>query len=367
MLEIIISLIAISTIAAILALFLEVADRHIADYGEKQIIVNDEKNLVVKGGKPLLFLLAEEGIFLPSACGGKGTCAYCKVKVLEGGGPVLPTETPYLDSNELKENVRISCQLKVKEDVQIRIPEQLFLVKEYRVRVERVEQVTPEIKYIHFNILSPKEGISFKAGQYVQLEIPKYKLTKEPEFRAYSIASSPYEHETVGLIITKVPKGVVSTYVHEHLEVNDELIMRGPFGEFFLRDSDRDILMIATGSGLAPIRSMLFQIKKEMNQRKITLFFGDKKADDLLYYDELREYETTMSNFTYIPTLSRATEKDKWKGEKGRVTDLIKKLVPDNSNIDVYICGLPAMVNSCLEVLTKKGIPPDQISFDKFE
>lgn len=367
MFETLLGLLVISVIAALLALLLEVADRYIADYGERHILVNDEKDLVVKGGKSLLFSLADQGIFLPSACGGKGTCGLCKLKVLGGGGPVLPTETPHLDADELAQSVRISCLLKVKEDMQVRIPEELFLVKEYQVRVEQIKQLAPDVKYLQFRILSPAEGITFKAGQYVQLEVPKYALTKEPEFRAYSITSPPYDHDTVGLIITKVPKGAVTTYVHEYLQVNDELIMRGPFGEFRLHDSDREMLMIATGSGIAPFRSMLYQIENEGIQRKTTLFFGDKKPADLLYYDELRELEGDMSNFTYIPTLSRATEQDNWEGEKGRVTDLIKKYVPDNPNMDVYICGLPAMVNSCQEILVQKGVPPEQIRFDKFE
>ena len=159
----------------------------------------------------------------------------------------------------------------------------------------------------------------------------------------------------------------MTTYVHEYLQVNEELTMRGPFGEFCLLDSDRDRVMIATGSGIAPIRSMLSEISKEMAPQETTFFFGDRKPVDLLYYDEMRKLEGSLANFKYIPTLSRATEKDKWEGEKGRVTDLIKKYVPDNSNIDVYICGLPVMVNSCLEVLAQKGVPPEQICFDKFE
>ncbi len=358
MLQILIGLLAISTIAAVLALLLEIADRYIADYGEKHILINDEKDLLVKGGRPLLFTLGEQGIFLPSACGGKGTCGYCKAKVLEGGGPVLPTETPYLDINELTQNVRISCQLKVKEDLKVQIPEELFLVK---------ERLTPDVKNVQFRILAPEEGIAFKAGQYVQLEIPKYELTSEPEFRAYSIASPPFEHHMVELIITKVPEGAVSTYAHEYLQINEELIMRGPFGEFCLRDSDREMLMIATGSGLAPIHSMLRQMKQEGTIKKTTLFFGDRKPEDLLYYDALRELERTVADFTYIPTLSRTTEEDHWTGEKGRVTDLIKKYIPDQSSIDVYICGVPAMVESCLELLTQKGVPPEQICFDKFE
>lgn len=367
MTEIFLGLIAIAVIAALLALLLEVADRYIADYGEKHIVVNEEKDLVVEGGRPLLFSLADEGIYLPSACGGKGTCAYCKAKVLEGGGPVLPTETPYLSEEELEQHVRITCQLKVKDDLKIQIPEELFLVKAFRVKVVRIDALSPDVKGVQFEILSPEEGITFKPGQYVQLEIPKYERTKEPEFRAYSISSSPDEHHKVDLLITKVPEGDVSTYVHDYLKSGEELTIRGPFGDFYLRNSNRDILMIATGSGLAPIYSMIDQIKKQGFQRKVTLFFGDKKPADLLYYDKLSELDRTTANFTYIPTVSRATEEDNWQGENGRVTDLIKKYIPDNAQIDVYICGIPAMVESCLEILSQKGVPVEQVMFDKFE
>ncbi|MBW1799503.1 MAG: 2Fe-2S iron-sulfur cluster binding domain-containing protein [Deltaproteobacteria bacterium] len=367
MISIIIGLLIISAIGALLALLLEIADSCLADYGEKHILINDKKDLLIKGGNPLLSTLMEQGIFIPSACGGKGTCSYCKVKVLEGGGPVLPTERPYLGPEELNDHVRLSCQVKVKEDVKIEIPEELFLVKQFRVKLQGLEDLTPEIKGLKLEILSPGEGITFKPGQYVQLEVPKYKLTRGSEYRAYSIASSSERHHEVGLIITKAPGGAVSTYVHDYLNAGDELVINGPYGDFFLRESDRDILMIATGSGLAPIRSILFQIENERIQRAAALFFGARTRKDLYYYDEMKSLEERLANFTYIPTLSRATDEDKWEGEKGRVTSLIEKHIPENASIDVYICGSPAMVESCLELLKKKGVPSDRIFFDKFE
>ncbi|MEN8258566.1 MAG: 2Fe-2S iron-sulfur cluster binding domain-containing protein [Thermodesulfobacteriota bacterium] len=367
MLDLLIGLAIISAIVAFLAFLLEVADRYLADYGERHVLINEERDLKVTGGRSLLFTLADEGVFLPSACGGKGTCAYCKVQVMEGGGQVLPTETPYLTLNELSQHVRLACQLKVKEDLKVQVPDELFLVKEFRVRVEQIKKFTPDINFVSFRILSPAEGISFRAGQYVQLEVPKYELTAEPEFRAYSIASPPAEEHELGLLITRVPEGVVSTYVHEYLKEGDELTLRGPFGEFCLRESERELLMIATGSGLAPIRSMLNQIKQGGSAKKVTLFFGDRRPEDLLCYDEMLEFERTMANFTYVPTLSRTTEQDDWSGEKGRVTDLIKKYIPDNPPLDAYICGIPAMVHSCHDLLIKKGLPPERICFDKFE
>ncbi|MDB4444604.1 2Fe-2S iron-sulfur cluster binding domain-containing protein [bacterium] len=367
MLQLILSLLALSGIGALLALLLEIADSYIANYGESHILINNEKDVVVEGGSPLLFSLMENEIFIPSACGGKGTCSMCKLRVLDGGGPVLPTETPYLNKDEMHNNVRLSCQVKVRNDLKIEIPEELFLVKEFLVRVGEIEDLTPSMKALHLKILTPEEGISFKAGQYIQLEVPKYELTRGPEYRAYSVASGAGEAHDLELVITKVPDGAVTTYVHDYLKINEELRINGPYGDFYLRDSDRDILFIATGSGLAPIKSMLHQIEKEEIKRKTTLFFGARTRKDLLYYEKLRDFEKHIPNFAFVPTLSRPTEEDQWDGEKGRVTDLIEKHIPENANIQVYICGAPTMVDSCEDILKKKGIPVEQIFYDKFE
>lgn len=366
MVQLILSLLIISLIGAVLALLLEIADSYIADYGEKHILINEQKDLIVKGGNPLLFSLMDEGIFIPSACGGKGTCAYCKVKVLEGGGPVLPTETPYLSPDEIKEHVRLSCQVKVKSDLRMEIPEELFLIKEFKVKVEKIENLTPDIKGIRLSILLPEEGIVFKPGQYIQLQVPKYELTKEPEYRAYSIASSAEDHQNLELVITKVPGGAVSTYVHDYMKVGEELFINGPYGDFYLRASERDILLIATGSGLAPIKSMLDQMEREQIQRKTTFFFGARTRRDLYYVEQLKGLEEKIPNYTFVPTLSRPIEQDEWEGEKGRVTDLIEKYVPENAPLEAYICGAPAMVESCEQLLKKKGIPEELLFYDKF-
>jgi Na+-transporting NADH:ubiquinone oxidoreductase subunit F len=365
--QLITSVLVISWIGAVLALLLELADRFIADYGECQILINQEKELKVQGGSPLLFSLQDEGIFIPSACGGKGTCAYCKVNVLEGGGPVLPTETPYLSAKELEENVRLSCQVKVRNDLSIEIPDDLFLIEEFKVQVDRIEDLTPYIKGLTLEIKASEEGIIFKPGQYIQLEIPKYKLSSAPEFRAFSMASLPEESNKIELYVGLVEKGVVSTYVHDFLKEGDELVMRGPFGDFYYKDADRDILMIATGTGLAPIMSILRYMRKEQIQRKITLFFGTRTGEDLYSVEELKNLEKELSNFTYVPTLSREPYNSPWEGERGRVTALIEKHIHEGPDLDVYICGNAEMVESCLGALKKKGIPEDQIYFDKFD
>jgi Na+-transporting NADH:ubiquinone oxidoreductase subunit F len=254
----------------------------------------------------------------------------------------------------------------VRNDLEIELPAELFLIKEFKVRVGRIVDMTPFIKSVTLEILSPEEGISFKPGQYIQLEVPKYKLSKEPEYRAFSMSSSSKESHSVELYVGLVEKGVVSTYVHEFLEEEEELIMRGPFGDFYFRDSEREILLIATGTGLAPIMSILRHIQSERIQRKSTLFFGTRYQEDLFKVDELRVMEKEIPTFTYIPTLSREAEDTHWEGKRGRVTDLIDELLPERADYDVYICGNPEMVDSCAERLLKKGVSADHIYFDKF-
>lgn len=363
--ELLTSVSIVCGIGVVLALLLELANKYLADYGEKRILINNEKEIIVTGGSPLLSTLKSENIFIPSACGGKGTCAYCKISVLEGGGPVLPTETPYLSAEELETDIRLSCQVKVKEDLKIQIPEELFLVKEFRAKVIEITDLTHEIKGLKMDLLSPEEGIIFKPGQYVQLEVPKYEKSSTPEFRAYSISSDSKEHSRIELVITKVPEGAVTTYVHEYLKKGDEITLYGPYGDFYVRDSDRGILLIATGSGLAPMKSILYQIDENNIQRETILFFGEKTKGELYYYDELKNLESKLHNFKFYPTLSRADDEE-WDGERGRVTNLIEKHVPENAPFDVYLCGAPPMIESCMELLIQKGIPEDHMFFDKF-
>lgn len=356
----------VSFIAALLALLLELADRFIADYGECRLHINRQKELMVKGGNPLLFTLQEAGIFIPSACGGKGTCAYCKVKVLEGGGPVLPTEMPFLSEAEMKDHVRLSCQVKVRQDMAIDIPEDLFLIREYEAEVGNLVDLTSQVKGVFLTILRPEEGIIFKPGQYIQLEVPKYKLSRSAEYRAYSIASDPHDHKGIELHVGLFEKGIVSTYVHKYLRTGDRVTVRGPFGDFYVRETDREILLIATGTGLAPMMSILRYMRKSGEKKHATLFFGTQYQKGLYCIDELSEMEKSLPSFSFIPILSREAEDSGWKGERGRVTDLISRRIPEGADIDVYICGNADMVDSCEALLAKKKIPLEHIYYDKF-
>jgi len=366
MLQTILGLLTLSGFAGFLALCLEVADMYFANYGECDIRINDgEREYTVQGGGHLLGALGDQGIFVPSACGGRGSCGLCKLRVLEGAGPLLPTETPYLSPEERANHVRLSCQVKVRNNLSIQIPPELFLIREYSARVERIRNLTEDIKEIRLSLLEP-DTMEFKGGQYIQFEIPEYAGADEPVYRAYSLASGPGEPRRLTLIVTRVPDGVASTYIHTELREGNEVRINGPYGEFYLRESARDILMVATGSGLAPIMSLLHQMADQRIQRKATVVFGARQRKDLFYLEELEGFKERIPSLEVIFTLSRPSEEDRWQGERGRVTEVIPKIVHPGHEVEAYICGNPAMVESCEELLVRLGVPRERIYYDKF-
>lgn len=365
--QIIITTVSISAISAIFAFLLTIAERTIGNYGEVNITINDDKKLTVNGGSSLLSTLIEEKIFIPSACGGKGTCGYCKVKVLEGGGPILPTEIPFMTEEEIKKGIRLSCQCKVKQDIKIEIPEELFNVKEYTAVVEEMEDVTSVIKRVKLR-LAEGEEINFKPGQYIQFKAPKYEGNDEEVYRAYSIASSPLDKNHIELFIGYVPNGICTTYVHKYLKVGDKVQLNGPYGDFYFQeDSQREIVMVAAGTGIAPILSILRYMKEKDIKRKATFFFGARTPADLMLTDFFKELEETMYDFKYVPTLSRVTEEHNWQGERGRVNVAIEKYLENGDNKEAYLCGNKAMIETMVTALTAKGIPEELIYFDKFD
>ncbi|MDF2547186.1 MAG: oxidoreductase [Anaerosolibacter sp.] len=361
-----ITVIVITAIAGILALLLALANSYIANYGECKIIINDEKEVSVEGGNSLLTSLRDSQIFIPSACGGKGSCAYCKVSVIEGGGPVLSTELPYLSAQEMKNNVRLSCQCKVKENMKIQIPEELFNVKEFRGLVEKLVDLSPTIKFLRLKLIEPLQ-ITFKPGQYIQLKAPIYQGNNEEVYRAYSVASNTNESDHIDLIIGYVPNGICTTYIHEFLKEGDEVLFNGPYGDFYLQDNDREMILIAVGTGMAPMRAILYQMLSQGTTRKATYFFGARTLEDLILTEEMKSFEEKLSDFTFSPCLSRPTPADGWTGEVGRVTDLIDKYIVDGENKEAYLCGSKSMIESTIEALKKKGIPENLIYYDKFD
>lgn len=356
---------SLTGISAIFALLLTIADRTIGNYGEVQLTINDDKQFTVEGGSTLLSTLIEEKIFIPSACGGKGTCGYCKVQVHEGGGPTLATELPFLTEEEMKEDVRLSCQCKVKSDIKIEIPEELFNVKEFDATVEEIVDLTSVIKLIRIK-LPEGEEVNFKAGQYVQLKAPLYEGNDEEVYRAYSIASSPSDKTHIELVIGYVPEGVATTYVHHHLNVGDDVNINGPYGDFYYQDNDREMILVAVGTGVAPILSILNHMKENNVQRKAIFYFGAKTPEDLFMLDYFKELEETLYDFKFVPCLSRTSEEHNWEGFKGRVNNAIDEYITDPDNKEAYLCGNEPMINSVVESLTKKGVSEELIYFDKF-
>lgn len=349
----------------LLAVLLTLADRTIANYGEKKLVINEDKEYIVKGGSTLLSALIDEKVFIPSACGGKGTCGYCKVKVLEGGGQVLPTELPWLSKEELKENIRLSCQCKIKEDIKIYIPEELFNVKEYEATVELLEDMTPEIKKVRLR-LNKGEEIHFKPGQYIQLKVPTYDGNDEEIYRAYSIASSPKDKNFLDLYIGYTG-GIATTYVHKFLKEGDKVYINGPYGDFYYHDNkEKEMVLVAVGTGIAPILSILNYMADNEIDRKATFYFGAKTPEDLLELELIKSLEKRIPSFKFLPTLSRVKEEHNWTGAKGRVNVQLEKYIESADNKEAYLCGSPAMIDTVVELLKKKGFTDENIFYDKF-
>ena len=356
---------ALCGLGTFLAILMVIADATIANYGDVKVTINGDTTFEAEGGRPLLATLMAEKIFIPSACGGKGSCGYCKVKVKSDVGEILPTELPWLTEEEKNENIRLSCQLKVKQDMEIEIPEELFNVKEYRATVESLVDLTYDIKEVTLRLLEPSV-ISFTPGQYVQFQVPEYELADESVYRAYSVSSPAADPGQVQLEIRLVPNGICTTYVHEHLKVGDEVILNGPYGDFRLSDTDADIVFIAGGSGMAPIKSMLHRMEEEQNPRKAMYFFGARSTKDLFLVEEMREFEKKLPDFTFMPALSEPEQGEAWDGEVGLITDVVDRYVESEGKVEGYLCGSPGMIDACIRVLTSKGVDESRIFYDKF-
>ena len=312
-----------------------------------------------------LSTLSEQGIFIPSACGGKATCGLCKVKIMDGAGPLLPTEEPYLSEQERADGYRLSCQVKVKQDLRLFIPEALFNIRAYTAKVTQIDRLTHDIKGVRLSLIEP-ETIRFKAGQYVQLYTKPYGKVKETVFRAYSMASVPSDNTAVELIVRQVPEGICTTFVHEALKVGDTVKISGPFGDFYLRGQAKDLIFIAGGSGLAPIRSLILDIIEKDLPYQMTFFFGAVTRKDLYYLDFFHDLARQHSQFTFVPALSSPAPQDQWEGETGLITDVVARYIDDGSDKEAYLCGSPGMIQACLKVLSDKGITDDRIFYDKF-
>lgn len=348
-------------ILLLITLVLIVLDTVMGGSSEKMITINTTTNLKVLGDDSVLTTLSNNNIFIPSACGGKATCGFCKFKLLDNVPDVKPTEEPFLSLKEREDGIRLSCQVKVKDKMNIWIPEGLLTAKEFKTEVVILEPLTYDINLVRFKLISP-DTVNFKPGQYMQIKVPGIEV-----IRAYSLASDPKQKSYVEMIVRYVPNGKATTYVHKALEIGDNVTLVGPFGSFFLQeDSDKPIVCIAGGSGKAPIRSILFRLKEMGMPREIKYFFGAKSVKDLYYTEEFRALEKEFPNFTYIPALSAPDPNDQWTGEVGLITDVLDRMTEDLSGAEAYLCGSPGMIDACAKILDKHNIQKQNMYYDKF-
>ncbi|MFU8792979.1 MAG: NADH:ubiquinone reductase (Na(+)-transporting) subunit F [Acholeplasmataceae bacterium] len=345
----------------VIALLLILAEKAFGSNAERILQINEDTKIPVNGDETVLSTLNNQRIFIPSACGGKATCGFCKVKVLEGGGDIKPTEDPFLSPKEREDGVRLSCQVKVRGTVRLDLPSGLLSAKEYVTTVSYIEDLTYDIKLVRFKLIDPAV-MDFRPGQYAQLKVPGIQI-----IRAYSIASDPKKTDEVEMIIRKVPKGLATTYVHYALEVGDKAILTGPYGDFYLQeDSKRDIICIAGGSGKAPIRSILYRLRDQGMTRKVKYFFGALSIRDLYYTEEFEALAKEFPNFEYIPALSKPQPDDNWQGETGLITEVVDRLTGDLTEAEAYLCGSPGMIDACIKVLNNHDIKKENVYYDKF-
>ena len=378
--------------------------------GKVTININEDQKLEVDPGSSLLLTLANSGIFLPSACGGGGTCAMCKCQVLEGGGSILPTETGYFTRKEQHDHWRLGCQVKVRENLQIQVDPHIFGIKKWECEVVSNRNVATFIK--EFVVKLPDgENLEFKSGGYIQVDVPpcevdygkditiedeyrdewdKFKMwdlkmkNSEPIFRAYSMANHPAESNIIMLNIRiatppfdrktggfmKVNPGICSSYIFSR-KPGDKVMISGPYGEFFIKDTRREMMFIGGGAGMAPMRSHIFdQFRTRKTDRKATFWYGGRSLRELFYIDEFRDIEKNSPNFKFNIALSEPKKEDNWNGYTGFIHQVIidnyLKHHPEPEEIEYYICGPPMMNQAVLQMLDDYGVPKEMIAFDDF-
>jgi len=379
------------------------AGRKLTPQGKVKLRINGEKELEVQPGRSLLTTLAENKIYLPSACGGGGTCAMCKCRVTEGGGPLLPTEKGQVSKAEARESFRLACQLKVKNDLHLEIPPEILEIRKYECTVQSNRDVATFIR--EFTVELP-EGIdlNFKAGGYIQLDIPPYEISyldfgiadrfrdtwekcrlldlkavnREPCFRAYSMANCPAEKGLVMLNIRialpppglQCPPGIASSYLYS-LKPGDTITVSGPYGEFFIKETDREMVYIGGGAGMAPMRSHLFHLFKTLRTgRRVSYWYGGRSFRELFYVEEFRALEKEFPNFSFHIGLSEPQPEDQWDGPVGFIHQVVLehylKDHPDPDEIEYYLCGPPMMLEAVANMLYNLGVEKEQIAFDDF-
>ncbi len=380
--------------------------------GLVKITINGESDIETEAGSSLLTTLSNKKIFLPSACGGGGTCAMCKCQVLSGGGTILSTETPYFTRKQQQDNWRLGCQVKVKQDMEIKIPDEIFGIKKWECEVVSNDNVATYIKELVVK-LPEGEFLNFESGCYIQIDVPaceidfksdlykiderfqddydKYKIwdlqmkNPEPIFRAYSMANHPAEGNIIMLNIRlatppfdrqtekfmDLNPGICSSFVFS-LKPGDKITIAGPFGDFHIKPTKKEMIYIGGGAGMAPLRSHLFHLFHTMKEkdRKISFWYGGRSSREIFYTEHFRAIEKEFPNFQYNIALSEPLAEDNWTGYTGFIHNVLfenyLKNHPEPEDLEYYICGPPMMNAAVFKMLDDLGVPPENIAFDDF-
>ena len=406
MLTIIIGVTVFVVVIVTLVVFLMLAKSKLVASADVTITVNDDpdKAITAPAGNTLLNTLAAQKIFIPSACGGKGTCGVCKVRVHEGGGALLPTETSHVNRGEAREGVRLSCQVKVKQDMKIQIDPEIFNVRKWRCRVRSNRNVATFIKELVLE-LPEGEEVPFRAGGYIQIECPPHVVkyadfdieeayrgdwdkfnmwqfvstVDEPVTRAYSMASYPLEKGIIMLNVRiaspppnmpNVPPGKMSSYIFG-LKPGDEVTISGPFGEFFARDTDNEMVFIGGGAGMAPMRSHIFdQFRRLHTDRKVSFWYGARSKREAFYQEDFDAIDAENENFEWHLALSDPLPEDNWSGDTGFIHQVVYenylKNHPAPEDVEYYMCGPPMMNQAVINMLLDLGVEPENIMLDDF-
>lgn len=397
----------IVTIALIIMLL--VAKAKLAPSGPVTININGEKDITVNGGSSLLSTLSNEKLFLPSACGGGGTCGMCKCQVIEGGGSILPTETGFFTRKQQLDNWRLGCQVKVRENMKIEIPKEVFGIKKWECEVVSNRNVATFIK--EFVVRLPEgETLDFQSGGYIQIDVPKCEVdfknivvedkfredwdklkiwdlkmkNPEPIYRAYSMANHPAEGNIVMLNIRiatppwdraknqfmNVNPGICSSYIFSR-KPGDKVMVSGPYGEFHIKHTNKEMLYIGGGAGMAPLRSQIFHMfHTEKTGRKVTYWYGARSLREVFYDDEFHAIEKNFPNFKFNLALSEPMPEDNWTGYTGFIHQVVLDNYlskhPEPEEIEFYLCGPPMMNSAVFKMLDNLGVPKENIAFDDF-
>ena len=403
--EVLLGVSLFTAVVLILVFVILVARSKLVATGNISIVVNDERDISAPTGGKLLQVLADNDLFIPSACGGGGTCAQCRVRVMSGGGAILPTETSVINKRDAEDHYRLACQVAVKQDMKIRVADEVFGVKRYETTVVSNRNVASFIKEL---VLALPEGeeLDFRAGGYIQIECPphdlkftdfdideefrdewdKYDLwryeshVKETEMRAYSMASFPLERTVIKLNVRiatpppgaddSIPPGVMSSFIF-NLKPGDKAVVSGPYGEFFAKDTDNEMVFIGGGAGMAPMRSHIFdQLIRQHSKRKMSFWYGARSLKEMFYEEEFNELAEKNDNFVWHLALSEPQPEDNWTGLTGFIHQVLLDEYlsehPAPEDCEYYLCGPPMMNTAVIKMLDSLGVPPENIMLDDF-